>query len=84
MVCGIVNKTAKQRCTRAIDMQFYWVRDRCTQNHFIVYWVPEEKNFGNYHTKHHPTLHHKKMQKNFIHTQEFVANLSLLLGPTSP
>eukprot|EP00957_Ditylum_brightwellii_P071752 5454396-Ditylum_brightwellii.AAC.1 len=43
-VCGIVNKTVKQRRTRAIDMWFYWVRDCCTQNHFIVYWVPGEHN----------------------------------------
>eukprot|EP00957_Ditylum_brightwellii_P204011 15337211-Ditylum_brightwellii.AAC.1 len=42
--CGIVNKTVKQHCTRAIDMQFYWVRDHCAQNHFIVYWVPGENN----------------------------------------
>eukprot|EP00957_Ditylum_brightwellii_P160549 12222158-Ditylum_brightwellii.AAC.1 len=34
--CGIVNKTVKQRRTRAIDMRFYWLRDRCAQNHFIV------------------------------------------------
>mmetsp|Transcript_31451 Transcript_31451/g.45870 ORF Transcript_31451/g.45870 Transcript_31451/m.45870 type:complete len:210 (-) Transcript_31451:50-679(-) len=79
--CGIVNKMVKQRRTRAIDMRFYWVRDRCTQNHFIVYWAPGENNLGDYHTKHHPTLHHKKMRRNYIH-QEFVANLSRLMGPT--
>eukprot|EP00957_Ditylum_brightwellii_P148232 11286722-Ditylum_brightwellii.AAC.1 len=42
--CGIVNKMVKQRRTRAIDMQFYWVRDRCAQNYFIVYWAPGEYN----------------------------------------
>eukprot|EP00957_Ditylum_brightwellii_P047489 3606670-Ditylum_brightwellii.AAC.1 len=81
--CGIVNKTVKQRCTRAIGMQFYWVRDCCAQNHFIMCWAPGEKNLGEYHTKIHPTPHHKRMWKNFVHTQETVVNLSLLLGPTS-
>eukprot|EP00957_Ditylum_brightwellii_P172133 13104587-Ditylum_brightwellii.AAC.2 len=68
MAGGIVNKTMKQRLTRAIDMRFYWVRDHCIQNHFIVYWAPGEHNLGDYHTKHHPTPHHKKMQRNFVHT----------------
>eukprot|EP00957_Ditylum_brightwellii_P164124 12496185-Ditylum_brightwellii.AAC.1 len=70
MACGIVNKIVKQCCTRAIDMRFYWVRDRCAQKHFIVYWVPGEKNLGDHHTKLHPTLHCKKMRRNFVHTQE--------------
>eukprot|EP00957_Ditylum_brightwellii_P165478 12598604-Ditylum_brightwellii.AAC.1 len=63
-------------------MRFYWVRDCCTQKHFIVYWAPGEKNLGGYHTKLHPTPQHKKIQRNFVHTQELVANLSLLLSPT--
>eukprot|EP00957_Ditylum_brightwellii_P141830 10806066-Ditylum_brightwellii.AAC.1 len=71
----------KQRRTRATDMRFYWVRDRCAQNHFIVYWAPGEYNLGYYHTKHHPTPHHKKMQRNYVH-QELVANLSRLMSPT--
>eukprot|EP00957_Ditylum_brightwellii_P208666 15358432-Ditylum_brightwellii.AAC.1 len=80
MTCGIINKTVKQGCTRVIDMQFYWVRDCCTQNHFIVYWAPAENNLGDYHMKYHPTLHRKKMRRNYIH-QELVANLSRLMGP---
>eukprot|EP00957_Ditylum_brightwellii_P128527 9803600-Ditylum_brightwellii.AAC.1 len=40
MACGIANKMVKQHRTRAIDMRFYWVRDCCAQNHFIVYWAP--------------------------------------------
>ena len=27
----IINKTVKQRRYKAIDMHFYWVRDRCKQ-----------------------------------------------------
>eukprot|EP00957_Ditylum_brightwellii_P130267 9937214-Ditylum_brightwellii.AAC.1 len=80
--CGIVNKTVKQCHARTIDMRLYWVKDCCTQNHFIVYWAPGEINLGDYHTKHHPTPHHKKMWKNFLHTPEIEDNFSLLLGPT--
>eukprot|EP00957_Ditylum_brightwellii_P008707 660824-Ditylum_brightwellii.AAC.1 len=33
--CGIINTTVKQHSTRAIDMRFYWVRNRCAQGHFL-------------------------------------------------
>eukprot|EP00957_Ditylum_brightwellii_P152599 11615613-Ditylum_brightwellii.AAC.1 len=36
-MCGILNKTVKQKRSQAIDMQFYWVRDRNAQNHFVTY-----------------------------------------------
>eukprot|EP00957_Ditylum_brightwellii_P081699 6215598-Ditylum_brightwellii.AAC.1 len=38
--CGIINRTVKQCRTRTIDMRFYWVRNRCAQHHFTVYWSP--------------------------------------------
>eukprot|EP00957_Ditylum_brightwellii_P065611 4975907-Ditylum_brightwellii.AAC.1 len=31
---GIVNDTVKQRRSRAIDVQFYWLKDCCKQGHF--------------------------------------------------
>eukprot|EP00957_Ditylum_brightwellii_P060988 4629584-Ditylum_brightwellii.AAC.1 len=34
---GIINNQLKQRWSHAIDMCFYWVRDRCQQGHFIIY-----------------------------------------------
>ena len=34
----IANNTIVQRKSRAIDMRFYWVRDRVNQGQFIVYW----------------------------------------------
>ena len=37
---GIINETVKQRRSKAIDMRFYWVRYRCKQKHFLIYWAP--------------------------------------------
>eukprot|EP00957_Ditylum_brightwellii_P170345 12966312-Ditylum_brightwellii.AAC.1 len=48
--CRIVNKSIKQRCTHAIGMHVYWVRNRCTQKHFTLYWAPCKYNMGDYHT----------------------------------
>jgi hypothetical protein len=37
-VAGICNDTVKQRRSKAIDMRFYWVRDRVSQKQFVVHW----------------------------------------------
>jgi hypothetical protein len=37
---GYSNGTIKQKRTRAVDMRFYWVKDRVEQGQFHVYWGP--------------------------------------------
>ena len=41
---GIVNGRVKQRRTRAMDMRFYWIKDRIKQGHYLVMWQPGDKN----------------------------------------
>ena len=64
---GIINETVKQRRSKAIDMRFYWVRDRCKQNQFLVYCPPGKYNMGDYHTKFHPPSHYKKKTPLHVH-----------------
>jgi hypothetical protein len=73
---GIANDTVKQKRSKAIDMRFYWIRDRVRQKQFIVYWRKGSRNRGDYFTKHHPTSHHVDMRPIYLHT----ANVSI---PTS-
>eukprot|EP00957_Ditylum_brightwellii_P098500 7503620-Ditylum_brightwellii.AAC.1 len=82
MGCGIINITVKQRRTCTIDMHFYWVRDRCAQGHFLVYWGPGKDNLGGYHTKHHSAAHHQKMHPMYLHTAYGVL-LSMYTNPHS-
>ena len=56
---GFLNKTIKQKRTKAIDMRFYWVIDRIKQNHFCIFWKPGSENLVDYFTKHHSPTHHK-------------------------
>eukprot|EP00957_Ditylum_brightwellii_P071559 5441177-Ditylum_brightwellii.AAC.1 len=58
---GIVNNMVKQQRSHAIDVHFYWLRDRCQQRHFQVYWRPQDENLGNYHMRNHPVSHHREM-----------------------
>jgi hypothetical protein len=64
---GIVNASIRQRRSKAIDMRFYWVRDRVNQGHFLVYWRPGTENLADYFTKHHPTAHHRLVRNTFLH-----------------
>jgi len=55
---GLALNTVKQRRSKAIDMRFYWIRDRIQQGHFLVYWRPGKENKADYFSKHHPAVHH--------------------------
>jgi hypothetical protein len=56
---GILNNTIKQKRSKAIDMRFYWLRDRVQQGMFDVYWEPGLNNLANCPTKHHSGKHNK-------------------------
>ena len=65
---GLTNDTLTQRRSHAIDMRFYWVRDRVNQQQYHVYWAPTHHNLADYFTKHHTPSHHRKMHKYFVYT----------------
>ena len=51
----------------AMDMRFYWVRDKLKQKHFEVFWKPGVSNLRYYFTKHHSPEHHKVMRPIYLH-----------------
>jgi hypothetical protein len=63
---GIANETIKQQRSKAMDMRFYWIRDRITQKHFLVYWYPGKLNLADYHTKHHASKHHQRVRSTYL------------------
>jgi hypothetical protein len=67
---GYSNGTIKQKSTKAMDMHFYWIKDRVKQGQFKVYWGPGYRNLADYFTKHHSPAHHKIMRKIHIHASE--------------
>jgi hypothetical protein len=66
---GIINDTVKQRRSKAIDMRFYWVRDRVRQGHFLVHWRKGADNLADYFTKHHSPSHHRVMRSTYLRQQ---------------
>ena len=63
---GIANDTVKQRRSKAMDMRYYWIRDRVRQGQFQVKWHPGETNLADYPTKHHPPSHHREIRHKFM------------------
>eukprot|EP00536_Pseudo-nitzschia_multiseries_P000416 jgi/Psemu1/915/gm1.915_g len=62
---GILNGTIKQKRSKAIDMRFYWLKDRAEQGQFNIFWEPGKHNLADYPTKRHPGSHHKKGVLNY-------------------
>jgi hypothetical protein len=67
---GIANDSVKQRRSKAMDMRFYWIRDRVRQGQFHVYWKKGKTNRADYFTKHHPAKHHQQGCPVYLHEPE--------------
>ena len=62
----ILNDTVSQKRSKAMDMRFYWLRDRVKQQHFHIYWKQGKHNIADYFTKHHSPSHHRRMRSTFL------------------
>ena len=65
---GIANDTVKIKQTKAMDMRFYWIRDRVRQGQFRVHWKRGNTNLADYFTKHHPPSHHIEVRPTYLQT----------------
>ena len=63
---GIMNDTVTQRRSKAMDMRFYWLKDRAAQKQFHIHWKRGASNLADYYTKHHPTKHHKEVRPTYV------------------
>ena len=52
--------------SKSWDMNLHWLRDKENQKEFLLTWEKGSKNLADYFTKHHPTVHLRKMRKQHI------------------
>ena len=71
-----MNDTIRQQQSKAIDMRFYWLKDRVTQQMFKVYWAPGKVNLANYYLKHYPVSHVKKVRKLYLNKPDSPQTIS--------
>ena len=68
---GIATRNINQRKSKAMDMRFYWIRDRSNQDQFNIYWKPGSTNRGDYFTKHFPPAHHSTVRPSYLHLANY-------------
>jgi hypothetical protein len=66
---GIATDTVKQKRSKAIDMRFYWIRDRVRQGQFHIFWNKGKTNRADYFSKHHPASHHQAIRSTYLYSQ---------------
>jgi hypothetical protein len=57
-VLGVMTNNILPHHTKAMDMHFWWLRDRNEHDQFQNHWRPGPTNCCNYFTKHHCSAHH--------------------------
>jgi hypothetical protein len=67
---GLANDSLKQKRSKAIDMRFYWVKDRVKEGQFLIYWKKGSENDADYFTKHFPPSHHRVKRSRFLHEDD--------------
>ena len=63
---GFTNGNIQLKKSKSWDMNLHWLRDRENHKQFKVVWEKGSSNGADYHTKHHPTVHHKDMRPKYI------------------
>jgi hypothetical protein len=64
--CRVVNNEIQPKATKAMDMRFYWLKDREAQKQFKIFWRQGKLNRGDYVTKHHPAIHHQAIRPTIL------------------
>ena len=63
---SFVNDTLKHKRSKAWDVRYHWLIEQQRNKKFKIYWDKGANNLADYHTKHHPPIHHQKVRKNYI------------------
>ena len=67
---GLANDTIKQKKSKAMNMRWFWIRDKVQANIFNVYWNMGKTNRADYFSKQHPTSHHVAMRPVYLFSSE--------------
>ena len=73
---SFTNGTMKQKGSKSIDMNFYWIQDRTAQGQFQIYWGPGSRNLADYHSKHHSPTHHQEVRHTYLYTEQSTQHLT--------
>ena len=59
---GFANNNIIMKQSKIWDIHLHWLCDTPNSKHFKVFWDKGLNNGANYHTKHHSTIHHRRVR----------------------
>ena len=63
---GFAYDNITQKRSKSWDMNYYWMRDRIKDKQLHIYWDKGSNMKADYHTKHHPILHHRAVRSTYV------------------
>ena len=70
----VTNNTIVPCQSKMMDMRFWWLRCRESQNQFQYYWDAGSKNWADYHTEHHPDTYDEAHRSTHAGIWDWVGN----------
>jgi hypothetical protein len=80
---GIANRTLKRQCSRSMEMQFFWISDKCAQDMYALHWHLGQENLADYQSKHHAGAHHMKVRPWYLYDANSPRELLWALRPSA-
>lgn len=77
---GFVHNNIQMKRSKAWDMQLHWLRDQENKKFFNIFWDKGINNDADYHTKHHPTVYHCRIQAKKIYVRHALNHLTKTLN----
>ena len=69
-VYSVVRENCKAKRSKAMDMRFYWLKDRVKRNQFNILWCQGHRNIADYLTKDLPTQQHKVLRDFVVNNRD--------------
>jgi hypothetical protein len=64
---GIANSMVTWQWSRLMEMQFFWINDKCVHEMYALHWHPGQENLADYQSKHHVGAHHAAVRPWYLH-----------------
>ena len=63
---GIADQSVRLKRSKAVDMRYFWIRDRVKRGHYVIHWAPGADNLADYFTKTHPIKTYLDKRSTFL------------------
>jgi hypothetical protein len=83
MAVGIANNKVKRQRARAMEMRFFWVGDKVSQDMYDLSWHPGQENLADYQSKHFVGSHHVNVHPYYLHMDNSPRFLPRAMQPST-